>query len=158
MTCWKKVKLKKNPTTHSLILRPQLYITLMVHITIFFFAKNHSFAKLPCGNAYFWIMQWNEYFRNKRFLILSVIWELRTVVRLYSDTRFICGWSALDSCECCCLIVMWLLSLCLQCEVKVAMSKEQYQQQQQWGGGRGGYVGRARGRGGAAPSKILHQK
>lgn len=35
-----------------------------------------------------------------------------------------------------------------KCEVKVAMSKEQYQQQQQWGGGRGGYVGRARGRGG----------
>lgn len=37
----------------------------------------------------------------------------------------------------------WLL----QCEVKVAVSKEQYQQQQYWGG-RGGYLSRSRGRGG----------
>ncbi|XP_019747891.1 heterogeneous nuclear ribonucleoprotein D0 isoform X2 [Hippocampus comes] len=43
---------------------------------------------------------------------------------------------------------MW--GLCgVQCEVKVAMSKEQYQQQQYWGG-RGGYSPRSRGRGGGA--------
>ncbi|XP_064414716.1 heterogeneous nuclear ribonucleoprotein D0 isoform X1 [Latimeria chalumnae] len=35
-----------------------------------------------------------------------------------------------------------------KCEIKVAMSKEQYQQQQQQWGGRGGFSGRARGRGG----------
>lgn len=56
--------------THSLILRPQLYITLMVHIAIFL-------AKLPCGNAYFCIM-----LLNKRYFVLlacffSVTWELR---------------------------------------------------------------------------------